>query len=82
MTNSSGTAHLFGALELAGPGADAYLPKAFEVLAVVDSKTTPIALRRGDNAAGFEQLQVARCDAHGFSSSAYVDLLTSCTVHM
>jgi hypothetical protein len=67
------TEHLVGPLQFSRPGA--------EVLAAVDSKTTPIALRRWDNAVGFEQLQVARCNAHGFSSSAYVDLLNCSGVH-
>jgi hypothetical protein len=72
--------HLFWPFQFARPGADAYLTQALEVLAAVDSKTTLIALRRGDDAAGFEQLKVARCDAHGFSSGAYVDLLNCCGV--
>ena len=75
------TEHLFRPFQSARPGADAYLPQAFEVVAAVDSKTTLIALRRGDDAGGFEQLKVPCRDAHGFSSGAYVDLLNCCGIH-
>jgi hypothetical protein len=76
------TEHLFRPFQFARPGADAYLPQAFEVVAAVDSKTTLIALRRGDDAGGFEQLKVACRDAHGFSSGAYVDFLNCGRFHM